>query len=228
MQQRSRQHRARVPGRDDRIRLSVGDGTNRANEGRVGLRTYGVDRMVVHVDRVGRLDQPDSAGLEAGRAEQHWLDAVSRGVGRAEDDLPGGAVATEGVDGHASHAWRLRRVDAERLDVPALVRLAVGADAMHSLRLLAGRADLDVRRRQRVLCAALVAPRPRCLSLRNGHERLGTIAGGPALSSARSARESAGRARRRRAFPRSRRARFRVARQLRDRDGSSARRGSTG
>ena len=122
----------------------------------------------------------------------------------------------------------LRRVEAERLDVPALVRLAVRADAMHPLRLLAGRADLDVRGGERVLGAALVAPRPGCLSLRDGHERLGTIAAASALSSARSARESAGRARRRRAFPRSRRARSRAARRLRDRGGSSARRGPAG
>ena len=69
----------------------------------------------------------------------------------------------------------LRRVEAERLDVPALVRLAVGADAVSELRLLAGRADLEARDRDRVLGAPLVAPRPRCLSLRDGHERLGTI-----------------------------------------------------
>jgi len=118
----------------------------------------------------------------------------------------------------------LRRVEAERLDVPALVGLAVRADAVSSLRLLAGRADLDVRDRDRVLCAALVASRLRRFSLRNGHERLGTIAGAPAPLSARSVGESVDRARRRRGFRRSLRAPTRAVRRPRCRGGWSARR----
>ena len=153
-----------------------------------GFERTDFDRVVVHVDRLGRLDELETVRVEGRRAEENRLD-VGRGcVGRAGDDLVGRAITTESVDGNADHARRLRRVEAERLDVPALVRLAVRADAMHPLRLLAGRADLHVRGGERVLRAALVAPRPGCLSLRDGHERLGTIAAASALSSARSAR----------------------------------------
>ncbi len=155
-------------------------------------------------------------------------------VGRISDEAAAAAPATissgERSPPRASTATRitgrtLRRVDAERLDVPALVRLAVRADAMRSLRLLAGRADLEARNGDPVLRAALVAPRPRRLSLRNGHERLLTIAAARATSSAPLARGNAGRARRRRALRRNRRARSRAAPPPRDRGGSSARRG---
>src|SRR5688572_24278904 len=106
----------------------------------------------------------------------------------------------------------LRRVEAKRLDVPTLVRLAVRADTVHLLRLPARRADLEVRDGDPVLSATLVAARPRCLSLRNGHERLVTIAAGRAPWSPRSVPGSGGRATRLRASLRSRGARFRAAR----------------
>ncbi len=67
------------------------------------------------------------------------------------------------------------RLDAERLDVPAFVGLAVGADTMRELRLPAIRADLDARDRDSVLSAAFVASRFRRFSLGDGHERLRSI-----------------------------------------------------
>jgi hypothetical protein len=73
----------------------------------------------------------------------------------------------------------LRSLDPERLDVPALVRLAVRADVMGSLGLPAGRADLNARSLERVLSPALVAPRSRGSSLGDGHERLRSIATAP-------------------------------------------------
>src|SRR5262245_27931525 len=70
----------------------------------------------------------------------------------------------------------LRGLDAQRLDLAAPVRLAVGAHAMGELRLPAVRADLHPRRRDGMRGAPLVAPCLRRLLLRDGHERLRTIA----------------------------------------------------
>jgi hypothetical protein len=67
-------------------------------------------------------------------------------------------------------------LDAQWLDVAALVGLAVRAYAVRSLGLLARRADLDVRDGDRVLGASLVAPGLRGFPLGDGHERLRTIA----------------------------------------------------
>jgi hypothetical protein len=75
----------------------------------------------------------------------------------------------------------LRSLDPERLDVAAPVRLAVRAYAMRELRLPAGRADLDARDGDPMLRAALVAPRPGCFPLWDGHERPRSI---PARSTA--------------------------------------------
>src|SRR5678815_5535976 len=65
----------------------------------------------------------------------------------------------------------LRRVYAQRLDVPALVRVAGRADAVRPLRLAAGGADVDARGGDPVLRPPLVAAGLRRLSLRDGHER---------------------------------------------------------
>src|SRR4051794_4985011 len=74
----------------------------------------------------------------------------------------------------ASTAMRitgLRGVEAERLDLAALVRAAGAAEAMGPLRLAAARADVDLRRADRMRRAALVAARLRGFPLRNGHDR---------------------------------------------------------
>ena len=91
----------------------------------------------------------------------------------------GATVSTQRVDRDPDHGDEtLRSFDAKRLDVPAPVRLAVRADPMGPLRLLAGRAHLEVRDGDPVLRAALVAPRPRRFPLGDGHERLPSIARG--------------------------------------------------
>ena len=64
---------------------------------------------------------------------------------------------------------------------------------------MAGRADVDARRLDAVLRAALVAAGLRCFLLRDGHERLRSIARGRLTWSARRPRGSGGRGRRRRA-----------------------------
>src|SRR6266508_6926021 len=65
----------------------------------------------------------------------------------------------------------LRRVYAQRLDVPALVRVTGRADAVRPLRLAAGRADVDAGGGAPVLRPSLVAAGLRRLSLRDGHGR---------------------------------------------------------
>jgi len=64
----------------------------------------------------------------------------------------------------------------ERLDVTAAIRLAGGARVMRPLRLPAGRAEIHDGERDAVLGATLVAAGFRRFSLRDGHERLPTIA----------------------------------------------------
>src|SRR3954469_10193549 len=64
---------------------------------------------------------------------------------------------------------------AERLDVAALVRLAVRAHAMRDLRLAAGRADVHARRLDAMVGAALVAAGFAGFLLWDGHWR-GSIA----------------------------------------------------
>ena len=71
---------------------------------------------------------------------------------------------------------RLRSGSAERLDLAALVRLARRAHVVRALRLLAGRADVDARRLDPVLGAALVST---CLGgflLGDCHRRLRSVA----------------------------------------------------
>ena len=87
--------------------VPVGHCAHRADERRVGLRPHRFDRVVVHVDRLGRLDELETVVLEGRRAEQNRLD-VGRGCrGRARDDLVRRAVTTESVDRNANHARRL-------------------------------------------------------------------------------------------------------------------------
>ena len=64
---------------------------------------------------------------------------------------------------------RLRSRRAERLDLAALVRLARRADAVRPLGLMASRADIDARRLDAVLRAALVATGLRCFLLGDCH-----------------------------------------------------------
>ncbi len=157
--------------------------TARTSDESVFARTASTGWSSIAIDSdVSTRGRP--CGLEARPGRRGSAGCRGRGGRGAGDDLVGRAIAPESIDRNPDHGVRtLRRVDAERLDVPALVRLAVRADAMRSLRLPAGRADLHARDGDPVLRAALVAPRPRCLSLRDGHERLRSIARGSSNAS---------------------------------------------
>jgi hypothetical protein len=108
-----------------------------------------------------------TTGCRSARRHQRAL-----GISSGPRSPPRASTATR----IAMKSLRLRSLDPQRLYVPASVRLAVRADVMRALRLAAGLTDLDPRRRERVLRAALVAPRPRRLPLGDGHERLRSIA----------------------------------------------------
>ena len=216
VEQRRGQHGARRAGRDDRVRLAVRNGLRGAHEGRVGLRAHGLDRVVVHLDDLGGLDERQPERVEPARARTGSAGSSEdaprarprrspRGRGRPPAHRPRrGRSSSESLGG----------LDADRLDVPALVRLAVRAHAMRALRLPAGRAELDARDGDPMLRAALVAPRLRRLSLRDGHKRLRSIArSGFSLiavlrcdrpARARASPGSGGRGRRRPSCPRTR------------------------
>ena len=115
--------------------------------------------------------------VEAGRAEEHGVDPVGGGLERARDDLVrarGRRPSRRPRRGPSGYGARR----AERLDLAALVRLARRADAVRPLRLMAGRADVDARRLDAVLRAALVAAGLRGFLLGDCHERLPSIATG--------------------------------------------------
>ena len=61
-----RERRARVPGGHDCVRITVADGAARDDERAVRLRAHGLDRLLVHLDRVGRLDELEALRVEAG------------------------------------------------------------------------------------------------------------------------------------------------------------------
>src|SRR3954451_5884930 len=69
----------------------------------------------------------------------------------------------------------LGSVEAERLDGPAVVALARGAEPVRPLRLVAVRAQVHARDLDAVLCTALVATGLRCLSLGDCHSRAGIL-----------------------------------------------------
>ena len=104
------------------------------------------------------------------RAEDDGLDAVSACSERALDHRRGTTIAAHRVDGYPGHGIEtLRSVDAERLDLAALVCAAGRADAVRALRLAARRADVDLRRADLVRRTPLVAARLRGFPLRDGH-----------------------------------------------------------
>ena len=116
--------------------------------------------------RVSRSAEPKTTGtIRRTRASSAPVD---HGLGTA--------VAAHRVDGDPDHARSLRSVNAERLDLAALVGAAGRADAVRALRLAAGRADVDLRRADRVRRTPLVAARLGGFPLRNRHERRPTIA----------------------------------------------------
>ena len=70
VQQPGGEHRAGVPRGDDGVGLAVADGAARGDEARVGLRPHGVGRLLVHRDLLGRLDELETLGVEAGAARR--------------------------------------------------------------------------------------------------------------------------------------------------------------
>ena len=101
VQKARREHGAGVPGRDDRVRVAVGDGANRADERGVGLAAHRLARLVVHGDDAVGDDVLETSRIEVGRAVEDGRDAGARGLERAGDDLLGSAVAAQGVNGDA-------------------------------------------------------------------------------------------------------------------------------
>ena len=109
------------------------------------------------------------------RPVQRHLDAVGGGGQRAQQ-RPRAVRCRPRERRRRSAASRvsLRRVEAERLDLAALVGAAGRADAVRPLRRAALRAGVDPRRLDRVLCTALVAAGLRRFPLRNCH-RAGAV-----------------------------------------------------
>ena len=124
------QHRAGVPGRDDRVGVVLGDRAYRGHEARIRLCAHRFGGLLAHLDPVGRRDERQTARLEPGRPVERHVDPVLRGVERTEDHLLGGLVAAQCVDCDARQLEPLRRREAQRLDLAALIRAAGRADAM--------------------------------------------------------------------------------------------------
>ena len=123
LEQAGGEHRAGVAGRDDRVGLALGDGADGGDERALRLRADGLGRLLVHADHLGRRPELEALRVDAGVAEEDRLDPVAPGVECARDDLGGAAVAAHRVDRDPDrHA--LRSVEAERLDLAALVRAA--------------------------------------------------------------------------------------------------------
>ena len=152
-----------------------------ADERRVGLGPHGLGRLVVHRhDTVGD-DVLEARRVEIRRAEQDRLD-LGRDAPRARRRRPprarGRRRARRRPREPAQASRFLGRGCAQRLDVAAAVRLARRAHAVRLLRRPAVRAGADARRLDAVLGATLVAPGLAGLPLRDGHERLHTVAKG--------------------------------------------------
>ena len=154
VQQPGREHRAGVPRGHDGIGLSVADGTARGHQARVRLRPHRVRRLLVHLDHLGGLDEVETLGVEAGRTEDDDLEAVARRL----DARPRSLRPAPGLPpGRRPLSAPLRGGSRQRLDVTALVRLAVRADVMRPLRPVADRALVHARRLEAMRRPALVA-----------------------------------------------------------------------
>ncbi len=159
------------------------------DERAVRFRADGFRGLVVHRDHLLGGDVLEPACVERGRAVENRDDPVGGSCERAGDDLIRAAVAAHGVDGDSGGQLRMR--GDQRLDLAALVRLAVRADAMRPLGLAAGRADVDARGFDPVLGTPLVATGFRGFLLGDCHWSRGSIATGRASTAG--ARPSAGR-----------------------------------
>ena len=125
------------------------------DEARVRLGAHRLGGLLRHVDPVGCDDELQAVRVETGRPVERDVDPVCGCVECAEDHLARRPVTTQCVDRDArNHATGL---EAERLDLAALVRAAGRADAMRPLGRAALRARVDARRLELVLRATLVA-----------------------------------------------------------------------
>src|SRR5919198_913759 len=108
--------------------------------------------------------------VEVGWAEKDGHDAVRSRFERARDYVCRAAIASQGVysdpDGHL-----LRGRRAEGLDFAAAIGAAIRADAMRPLGAVAVRAQVQTRRFDAVLGAALVTARLGCSPFRDCHRR---------------------------------------------------------
>ena len=126
------------------------------DEARVGLRAHRVGRLVGHLDRLGRASTSGSPCVSSPAGpKSDDLDPVARRRRARRAITSPGALSPPS----ASTATRatLRSVEAERLDLAALVGAAGRADAMRPLRRAALRARVDARRLDACVRAALVA-----------------------------------------------------------------------
>ena len=105
MEQAGGEHGARVPGRDDRVGTAFGDGDVRRDERGVGLAADGLGGLLVHLDRLGRLDERETVRVEAGRAEEGHVDPVGGSFDRACDDLGRCLVAPHRIDRDAGQGY---------------------------------------------------------------------------------------------------------------------------
>ena len=67
-----------APGGDDGLRVAVGDGAHGADERRARLRPHGLDRRLVHLDRLIGLDERQAVGVEPGPAVEDRLEVGAR------------------------------------------------------------------------------------------------------------------------------------------------------
>ena len=154
VEQARRERRARVPGGDDRVGLAVADSAAREDERALRLGAHGLDGLLVHLDRLGRLDELEALRVEALRPEETGS-TVSEAASSAPATISSGPLSPP----MASTATRtvsvkgLRSRSSERLDLAPAIRLAGRAHAMRLLRLVADGALVDPRRFRR--CVAL-------------------------------------------------------------------------
>ena len=150
VEERGGEHRARVPGGDDCVRVAVAHGAARGDERAVGLRAHCLDRLLVHLDRVCGLHELEALRVEAGGAEEDRLNRARRAPrARPRRSRPGPGRRPWRRPPHEreTHSF-LRSRRAERLDFAAPVRLAGGADTVRPLRLVADRTLVDAGRLQ--------------------------------------------------------------------------------
>ena len=131
MEEPRREHRARVAGRHDRVGPAVGDcRAPRATSVESGFaRTASAGFSAISITSVASTSGSPCVSRPGGPIEDD-VDPLGSGVERAEDHLAGRVVSTERVDRDAGHAGTLGSLEAERLDLAALVGAAGRADAV--------------------------------------------------------------------------------------------------